>query len=55
MQVIVDINHRSPMEFEKIQKLPESDPSMYKQEVEYAIIEESINKASAKKILDDFI
>ena len=28
---------------------------MYQQEIEYAIIEESINKASAKKILDEFI
>jgi hypothetical protein len=35
--------------------LPESEPLKYKEEIEYAIIDESMSKASAKKILDDFI
>ncbi len=48
MQVVVDINHRSPMDFAKKQKLPESLPQRYEKKIECAIIEESINKNSAK-------
>ncbi len=55
MHVIFDIDHRSPIEFKKVQKLPESNPTLYQKEIKYAIIEESTNKASAKKILEDFI
>ena len=48
MQVIVDINRRSPIDFAKKQKLPESLPQKYDKKIECAIIEESINKNSAK-------
>jgi hypothetical protein len=36
------------MDFAKKQKLPESQPSKYDKKIECAIIEESINKNSAK-------
>jgi len=42
------------MDFAKKQKLPESIPQRYDKKIECAIIEESINKNSAKQILDDF-
>ncbi len=43
------------MDFEKKQKLPESNFNLYENNIEYAIIEETINKNSAKRILDNFV
>ena len=43
------------MEFSKKQRLIESNPKLYEKNIEYAIIEETINKATVKMILDDFV
>lgn len=43
------------MDFEKKQKLPESNFKLYEKDIEYAIIEETINKVSARKLLDNFV
>jgi hypothetical protein len=55
MEVLVDINLRSPVDFEKTQTLPPSTPNIFESSLHYSIIEESINKNSAKRLLEHFM
>lgn len=50
----VDINLFSPLDSRIPQKLPVSDPNLYEQHLEYAIIDEITNKEKAAELLRSF-
>ena len=53
LKVMVDINLLSPLD-NREQLLPSSDPSLYEGLIEYAIIDETINKQRAQELLSEF-
>lgn len=52
--VYVDINVRSPKHFHETQTLPDRNAQVYKSVLEYAIVDEEIDMANAKFVLDNF-
>lgn len=54
LRVEVDINIKSPKDFDEKQLLPESDKALYKHLLEFAIIDSSLNMEKVRQALDNF-
>jgi hypothetical protein len=54
LEVLIDINIQSPLELRKEQPLPESAQSLYTGEVDFAILDYSVNLPKIDKVLTNY-